>query len=230
MLLKEITQPSDMQELKMRLASFRDWLTQGSHTPKEIATELENNIGDITRVEMELSPNVDKGDMNASAAYEQDDDEDGEIPFEITLVFSNKEDRMAINDPNPLINRILDMMKHEMIHQKQARARDFEDYTQGKDKRNMNYEYMSRPDEIEAYAMNIADELYRKVGKEDAIALLRMAKKTAQFKDEMGQFLSPDLFAYMGMWNFDSKHPVIKRLLKRIYQSLTSQYESSVQY
>ena len=223
MLLNEITQPSDMQELRMRLTSFSDWLTQGNHTPKEIATELENNIGDITRVEMELSPNVDKGDMNASAAYEQDDDEDGEIPFEITLVFSNKEDRMAINDPNPLINRILDMMKHEMIHQKQARARDFEDYTQGKDKRNMNYEYMSRPDEIEAYAMNIADELYRKVGKEDAIALLRMAKKTAQFKDEMGQFLSPDLFAYMGMWNFDSKHPVIKRLLKRIYQYLTSQ-------
>ncbi len=222
MLLKEITQPSDMQELKMRLTSFRDWLTQGSHTPKEIATELESNIGDITRVEMELSPNVDKGDMNASAAYEQDDDEDGEIPFEITLVFSNKEDRMAINDPNPLINRILDMMKHEMIHQKQARARDFEDYTQGKDKRNMNYEYMSRPDEIEAYAMNIADELYRQVGKEDALKLLRMAGKTAQFKDEMGNFLSPDLFAYMGMWNFDSKHPVIKRLLKRIYQYINT--------
>lgn len=222
MLLKEITQPSDMQELKMRLTSFRDWLTQGSHTPKEIATELESNIGDITRVEMELSPNVDKGDMNASAAYEQDDDEDGEIPFEITLVFSNKEDRMAINYPNPLINRILDMMKHEMIHQKQARARDFEDYTQGKDKRNMNYEYMSRPDEIEAYAMNIADELYRQVGKEDALKLLRMAGKTAQFKDEMGNFLSPDLFAYMGMWNFDSKHPVIKRLLKRIYQYINT--------
>jgi len=222
MLLKEITQPSDMQELKMRLTSFRDWLTQGSHTPKEIATELESNIGDITRVEMELSPNVDKGDMNASAAYEQDDDEDGEIPFEITLVFSDKEDRMAVNDPNPLINRILDMMKHEMIHQKQARARDFEDYTQGKDKRNMNYEYMSRPDEIEAYAMNIADELYRQVGKEDALKLLRMAGKTAQFKDEMGNFLSPDLFAYMGMWNFDSKHPVIKRLLKRIYQYINT--------
>ena len=223
MLLMEITQPSDMQSLKMRLTSFKDWLVQGSHTPKEIAAELENNIGDITRVEMELSPHVDKGDMNASAAYEQDDDEDGEIPFEITLVFSDKEDRMAVNDPNPLINRILDMMKHEMIHQKQARARDFEDHTQGKDNRNMNYEYMSRPDEIEAYAMNIADELVRQVGKEDAIALLRMANKTAQFKDEMGNFLSPDLFAYMGMWNFDSKHPVIKRLLKKIYQYISKQ-------
>ena len=223
MLLNEITQPSDMQSLKMRLQSFSDWLVQGNRTPKEIATELENNIGDITRVEMELSPNVDKGDMNASAAYEQDDDEDGEIPFEITLVFSNKEDRMTVQDPNPLINRILDMMKHEMIHQKQARARDFEQYTQGKDSRNQNYEYMSRPDEIEAYAMNIADELVRKTDKASAIALLRMANKTAQFKDEMGNFLSPDLFAYMGMWNFDSKHPVIKRLLKKIYQYITAQ-------
>lgn len=223
MLLMEITKPSDMQSLKLRLKSFSDWLVQGSHTPKEIATELENNIGDITRVEMELSPNVDKGDMNASAAYEQDDDEDGEIPFEITLVFSNQEDRMTVQDPNPLINRILDMMKHEMIHQKQARARDFEDNTQGKDKRNMNYEYMSRPDEIEAYAMNIADELVRKTDKDSAIALLRMANKTSQFKDEMGNFLSPDLFAYMGMWNFDSKHPVIKRLLKKIYQYITAQ-------
>ena len=98
MLLNEITQPSDMQSLKMRLQSFSDWLVQGNHTPKEIATELENNIGDITRVEMELSPNVDKGDMNASAAYEQDDDEDGEIPFEITLVFSNKEDQETLNN------------------------------------------------------------------------------------------------------------------------------------
>ena len=129
MLLNEITQPSDMQSLKQRLTSFKDWLTQGNHTPKEIATELENNIGDITRVKMELSPNVDKGDMNASAAYDQDDDEDGEIPFEITLVFSDKEDRMTIQDPNPLINRILDMMKHEMIHQKQARARDYEAFS-----------------------------------------------------------------------------------------------------
>ena len=50
-----------------------------------------------------------------------------------------------------------------------------------------------------------------------------MANKTAQFKDEMGNLLSPNLFGYMGMWNFDSKHPVIKRLLKKIYQYINSQ-------
>ena len=223
MLLMEITKPSDMQELKMRLTSFSDWLTQGNHTPKEITDELRDNIGDIANVEMMRSPNVDKGDMNASAAYDQDADEDGDIPFVIELYFSNKEDRMTVTDPNPLVNRILDMMKHEILHQRQAQARDYEDHSQGSDTRDSNYEYMSRGDEIEAYAMNIADELKRQVGKDDALKLLRMAGKTAQFKNEMGQFLSPDLFAYMGMWNFDSKHPVIKRLLKRIYQFLTVQ-------
>jgi len=214
----EITKPSSMKELEMRLKSFEDWLTQGSHTPEEITTELENNMGDIARIEMERSPNVDKGDMNASAAYEQDDDEEGEIPFEITLVFSDKEDRMTVTNPKPLVQRILDMMKHEMIHQSQARARDFEDHSQGTDRSNLSTEYMSRGDEIEAYAMNIADELIRKVDKDGALQLLRMAGKTAQFKDEMGNLLSPDLHAYMSIWNYDSKHPVIKRLLKRIYQ------------
>jgi len=214
----EITKPSSMKELEMRLKSFQDWLTQGSHTPEEITTELENNMGDIARIEMERSPNVDQGDMNASAAYEQDDDEDGEIPFEITLVFSDKEDRMTVTNPKPLVQRILDMMKHEMIHQSQARARDFEDHSQGTDRSNLSTEYMSRGDEIEAYAMNIADELIRKVDKDGAMQLLRMAGKTAQFKDEMGNLLSPDLHAYMSIWNYDSKHPVIKRLLKRIYQ------------
>ena len=218
MLLMEITKPSSMKELEMRLKSFQDWLTQGSHTPEEITSELENNMGDIARIEMERSPNVDKGDMNASAAYEQEDDEEGDIPFEITLVFSDKEDRMTITNPKPLVQRVLDMMKHEMMHQSQARARDFEDHSQGKDRRNISTEYMSRGDEIEAYAMNIADELVRKVDKDGALQLLRMAGKTAQFKDEMGNLLSPDLNAYMSIWNYDSKHPVIKRLLKRVYQ------------
>jgi hypothetical protein len=218
MLLMEITKPSSMKELEMRLKSFQDWLTQGSHTPEEITAELENNMGDIARIEMERSPNVDKGDMNANAAYEQEDDEDGEIPFEITLVFSDKEDRMTVTNPKPLVQRVLDMMKHEMIHQSQARARDFEQHSQGTDRSNLSTEYMSRGDEIEAYAMNIADELVRKVDKDGALQLLRMAGKTAQFKDEMGNLLSPDLHAYMSIWNYDSKHPVIKRLLKRIFQ------------
>lgn len=215
-----------MKELRMRLQSFSDWLVQGSHTPQEITDELRSNIGDIVNVEMIRSGNVPKDEMNANATYDQDDDEDGEIPFEIELIFSKDQDRMTVTDPAPFVNRVMDMMKHEMLHQSQAQSRDYEDFPRGYDKRDQNYEYMSRPDEIEAYAMNIADELVRKVDKDGALKLLRMANKTAQFKDEMGDLLAPDLFAYMSMWDFDSKHPVIKRLLKKIYQYITAPEDS----
>lgn len=223
MRLYEFTEPSDLSELRLRLKSWRDWLASGEHTPEEITAELENNMGDIAHINMERSPGLDSGDMTASAAYEPDDDEDEEIPFEITLVFSDKDKRMKIGNPDALVTRVLDMMKHELIHQKQYRSRDFIDGPEGKDRRDSNYEYMSRTDEIEAYAMNIADELVRKADKDGALQLLRMANKTAQFKDEMGRLLSPDLFAYMGMWNFDTTHPVLKRLLKKIYQYINAQ-------
>jgi len=223
MLLNELTKPSTMQELQMRLQSWKDWLVQGSHTPKEITDELRDNIGDISYVSMKQI-DIPKGDMNASAYYEQDLDQEDKIPFEIELYFSKKDDQpLTITNPDPLVNRVIGMLKHEMLHQKQARARNFEPNTPGKDKRDTSYEYMSRPDEIEAYAMNIADELVKKADKDGALELLRMANKTAQFKDKMGNLLSPDLFAYMAMWDFDSKHPVIKRLLKKIYQYITEQ-------
>ena len=82
---------------------------------------------------------------------------------------------------------------------------------------------MSRPDEIEAYAMNIGDEFMRKVGKDGAVDLLRMAKKTAQFKNKVGQFLSPDMSAYFALFGWDTNHPVIKRLIKKIYQYIQEQ-------
>jgi len=44
-----------------------------------------------------------------------------------------------------------------------------------------------------------------------------MAKNTAQFKDEMGYLLSPNLFGYLGAWDFNTSHPVIKKLLKKVY-------------
>ena len=82
---------------------------------------------------------------------------------------------------------------------------------------------MSRPDEIDAYAMNIGDEFIRKVGKDGAIDLLRMAKKTAQFKTKVGQFLSPDLLGYFALFNWDTNNPIIKRLIKKIYLYIQKQ-------
>ena len=78
MLLNEITQPSDMRQLQHRLKNWSSWLVQGSHTPEDITDALQDEISDVAIVSMKRSPNVDKGDMSASAYYEPEADEEGE--------------------------------------------------------------------------------------------------------------------------------------------------------
>jgi hypothetical protein len=165
--------------------------------------------------------------MNISAHYDPDKDEEGDLPIHIDLFFSNEDtDQLTWTKEGRkfFLYNLQDVMKHELLHMKQHRQRDFHP---GKDgyvsDKGMEREYMSRPDEIEAYAMNIGDEFIRKVGKEGAVDLLRMAKKTAQFKNELDEFLSPDLLAYFALFNWDTNHTVVKRLIKKIYQYIQEQ-------
>ena len=84
------------------------------------------------------------------------------------------------------------------------------------DKVRRTREYLGNDDEIEAYAKNIASELIRKSDKETALTLLRMAGKTAQYREKKN-LLSPNLFGYFAAFDFDTGHPVIKKLLKKIF-------------
>jgi len=184
---------------------------------------VSNSLGDDIEVSVETSPNVESGEMSINAYYDPEADQDDDVAIEIVLIF-NSEDRGIHWDKQGVdnfINELGDALKHELLHATQYRNRDFIDGRGGYDRRSDEYEYMSRPDEIEAYAMNIADELVRKVDQDGAIELLRMAKKTAQFKDEMGKYLSPNLMAYFALFNWDTNHKVIKRLLKKIYQYIS---------
>jgi hypothetical protein len=152
-------------------------------------------------------------------------DETGE-KFRVTAKISNNTDKTvdwSEGGKEYFINELSDAVKHELLHASQYSGRDFADGRDGYDKRDDNYEYMTRPDEIEAYAMNIADELVRKAGgKEDALQLLRMAGKTASFKDQFGRFLSPNLMAYFSMYDWKAEHPVVKRLLKKIFTFISN--------
>lgn len=163
---------------------------------------------------------LESNQANISAFYDPELDENDLVCITVELIFSNK-DTHIVWCPEVVdffVQKLSATIKHEKLHQSQHRARNFEDAPTGYDNRNIEYEYMSRPDEIEAYAMNIADELVRKSDKETAKTLLRMACKTAVYKDEQGNLFSPDLFAYMSMWDFDSRRPVIKRLLKKTWE------------
>lgn len=227
MYLSEITQPTDRQELEKALSPFLTFIASGEPiTRKDIAKQLHNSLKQygVAEVGVEVSDNVDSGDMNMNAAYDPFDDEDELEPFYIDLIFSPKDETIAF-DPEGIDNikdRILDALEHEMIHMRQYRSRDFVKQRRYKTKSSdptikKSKEYLGNDDEIEAFAKNISSELVRKAGKDGALDLLRMANKTAGFKDEMGYLLSPNLLGYLAMWGFDTQHPVIKKLLKKVY-------------
>ena len=77
--------------------------------------------------------------------------------------------------------------------------------------------YFGNSDEIEAFALNIANQLlntYR--SKKNTIANLKRLDKSL-FK------ASPNLMAYFMAFNFDSRHPVIRKLMKKILLYIESQ-------
>ena len=172
-------------------------------------------------------PDLKEGELTIGAHYDPEKDEEEETAVFIRIVVSEdgpESFTWSKNSKKYFLNRLKDTLKHELLHMKQHRDRDFHPGADGYvDDKGSEIEYMSRPDEIEAYAMNIGDEFIRKVGKDGAVDLLRMAKKTAQFKTKVGQFLSPDLLAYFALFNWDTNHPVIKRLIKKIYQHIQEQ-------
>ena len=199
---------------------------KGTQSHKEITAIVEKHFP-IAKITVVRTPQLKEGELSISAHYDPDLDEEGDTAVFITLVFSQEGPTSftwTANSKKYFLNKLKDALKHELLHMKQFRDRGFHPGTDGyvSDK-GMEREYMSRPDEIEAYAMNIADEFVRKVGKDGAVDLLRMAKKTAQFKNKLDQFLSPDLLAYFALFNWDTNHTVVKRLIKKIYQYIQEQ-------
>jgi len=198
---------------------------EGTQSHSEIIAIVEKHFS-IAEVTVIRTPDLAEGELSISAHYDPESDEDGDTAIFIKLLFSKEGPASYTwtdNNKKYFLNKLKDALKHEVLHMKQFRDRGFHSGSEGYDATSTEKEYMSRPDEIEAYAMNIGDEFIRKVGKDGAVDLLRMAKKTAQFKNKVNQFLSPDLLAYFALFNFDSSNPVIKRLLKKIYQHIQEQ-------
>ena len=197
----------------------------GTQTFREIIAIVEKHFP-IASVKIVRNEELSEGELTIGAHYDPEKDEEGETAVFITIVFSKEgPESFTWNSDSKkyFLNKLKDALKHELLHMKQYRDRDFHAGNDGYDDSDMEHEYMSRPDEIEAYAMNIGDEFIRKVGKDGAVDLLRMAKKTAQFKNKLGQFLSPDLLAYFALFKWDTNHSVIKRLIKKIYQHIQEQ-------
>ena len=222
MYLFEMQQPRDRKDLEKSVQAFLAYLTMEDNLkPKNIALQLQQTLRHlgVSEVTVDYANQIDQGDMNLNATYDPWDDEDELDPYRIELLF-NPKDKKGIKFNTTALeeikHRLIDALEHEMIHSLQYQKRDFKQQ-KGYRSRDREQEYLGNQDEIEAFAKNISSELLRHADKEQATDMLRSVKNTTELRDKIGNLLSPNLVGYLRAWDFNTRHPVIKKLLKKVY-------------
>lgn len=218
---EQIEIPKRVEVLEI-LESLREHIA-GNFLFKEQFVELLGEfIGNIFKVDVTHAetPEVESNDVDFNGFYDSGLDENGDPSVEIYIV-TNPHDNFIILDNesfDTIMRRLADSIIHELIHMKQSRARDWLEvenmaYAQVEDEIEEAQLYLSAYDEIDAYAYNIACELLEKC--DLATSLKKLEKATAiQIND------SQNLWAYVNTFGKEVDHPVLKRLIKRVYKTL----------
>jgi hypothetical protein len=152
-----------------------------------------------------------------NAYYDAEEDQNNETPIEV--IVHHNFDKLVVWDRkqiSELLVQIFDAVVHEYKHQRQSSKRKYIVYQQS-DTSPYNL-YLADPDELDAYAISIAIELCRSLGKFRALRYMTTFNRLGKLKFH-GKFVSPCLAAYFGQ--FESvNHPVLKKLAKKIYVRL----------
>lgn len=168
------------------------------------------------------SGQVDQNDIELNGYYDGGLDEVGDTAIEVYLITNPMQDVIIIDaEQFGIISRkIADTLSHEVIHMSQFRARDFLEVERieysadtEEDEEEDERWYLSSPDEINAYAYNIANELLEK---HDLPIVLQKLNKLKDISIED----SLNLWAYVNAFEKNTNHPVLKRLIKKVYKSL----------
>ena len=152
----------------------------------------------------------------ASGYYDPEDDVAGECPIELILTHNFPKDNVWYPaHATQVLIQIFDTVVHELKHQRQYKRRKYKiGFPRGEEHR----EYLSDPDEIDAYSISIATELCRSLGKVRALRYLSNTDTLSRFKLS-GSFVSPSLSMYKGEFP-KPNDPVIRSLIKKVYVRL----------
>lgn len=181
----------------------------------KIRKEFHNyNIELYIRSNRKISLSSDEFYVNAY--YDYEDDLDNEIPIEILIYHNfNKDVLWDCEQITELLIQVYDAVIHEFQHQHQSRRRCHREFSHHS---AIELQYLSDPDEIDAYAISIAIELCRSLGKHRAIHQLSKFKLLSKFRLQ-GQLVSPNLFAFVKVFDqVDEK--ILQRLIKKVYKRL----------
>lgn len=151
-----------------------------------------------------------------NAYYDAEDDYDNEIPIEI-VIYHNFEKHVLWEYQNisDLLVQIFDAVVHEFRHQTQSQKRGHKIYWPHS---NIVLQYLSDPDEIDAYSLSIAIELCRSLGKDRTLKHLSKFKRLSKFKIQ-NCLVSPNLFAFVKVFE-DVDEDILKQLLKKVYKKI----------
>lgn len=154
---------------------------------------------------------LDEGDFTFGGEYDPVLDEDRRKQFKLHFIVNHPKKlpwlitgEMADN----ITLEIVETLVHEYRHQHQYRSREFilnRDYVSKHSNIDVKHdqEYLGMPDEIDAYAANIAARYY----------ILKYKLNTNEPPESL------DLIQYRR--TFGSNHPVMRKLLKKIAQNIT---------
>jgi len=149
------------------------------------------------------------------SSYDLEEEEDTDI--ELVLVLNSEDQLITINndDWNFLEHQVTQTLEHEMIHRDQATQRLGMEimpvFTQHMDEEQKRIVYLSDPDEIDAYANDVALDLLCHYTYMGAYSRMREYKKIRQ--DE-----SPVFCEYIDTfgWNSMTVRVLVKKVLKRL--------------
>jgi len=180
-----------------------------------IRKEFKDNKLDV-KIKTTRKKFLNPEEFYVNAYYDAEDDENGETPIEV-IVYHNF-DKLVIWDykhTTELLIEIFDAVVHEYKHQRQSRKRSHAEFWERTDGRQHFDIYLADPDELDAYALSIAIELCRTLGKHRALRYMPRFTTLARLKVQ-GRYVSPNLNAYVA--HFEKPiSPLLRRLAKKIY-------------
>ena len=163
-----------------------------------------------------------------NAFYDLDADKNNECSIEVIIYHDIDTDMFFEHSQvGQFLVQLYDAVVHELQHQQQGRKRKYHPNPYVVDV-ECNKSYLGDPDEIDAYALSIAIELIRNLGRTRSIQYLHRASRLANIRPK-GLYASPNLFAYFETFK-SLDHPVIRKLLKKVFLNLETVDKMAVFY
>lgn len=199
--------------------SLRDQIVGQPHSIPQIHSIFSQHVKKYLpiKVSKSMSADVEFGWVYIGGSYYGEYDQDFKKCIEIVFAYNPFDEEITLGPMafKNMCRTFADTILHEIIHMRQYRRRNWKDLpyylsTAARSEQRREQEYLGCSDEIDAYSFNIACELIEKLKDPKAVA-----DYVAQ-KHRRGRLKSSSLRMYLKAFDYNTAHPIIKKLKKRV--------------